>query len=231
MKCYIYVHMVFRADEEMKNGRQRALNKFITRHLPDRSRSEAKLHELIDEYGPVVNDYPYWHPLVTSSVPAEKRIYPITSPNDSSGYRGLDHTIYLRNAFITCPYTNGHSVLDSVEELNDSSVAQIRAEIIDVPLYMPNAVPILVKCRWLVPMESDGTIPKSIAVPMFLEMELPHWRSSKVAETWETMRPYILGSPGGSRSSLFVNQETGQTLKNVWNLLINTGMFGPIYDL
>jgi hypothetical protein len=42
------------------------------------------------------------------------------------------------------------------------------------------------------------------------------------------MQPYLLGAPHGSRSSLFVTQETGQTIKKVWNLLINTGMFGPI---
>jgi hypothetical protein len=78
-------------------------------------------------------------------------------------------------------------------------------------------------------MEADGTIPKSIAVPLLLEMEVPNWRTAKVAETWETMRPYILGSPRGARSSLFVNQETGQVLKDVWNTLIDTGMFGPIY--
>jgi hypothetical protein len=32
----------------------------------------------------------------------------------------------------------------------------------------------------------------------------------------------------GSRSSLFVNQETGQALKNLWTTLIETGMFGSI---
>ena len=34
--------------------------------------------------------------------------------------------------------------------------------------------------------------------------------------------------PHGSRSSLFVTQETGLTMKKVWIMLINTGMFGPI---
>ena len=42
------------------------------------------------------------------------------------------------------------------------------------------------------------------------------------------MRGYFLGKPNGSRSSLFVNQETGQKMKKIWEALINTGMFGPI---
>jgi hypothetical protein len=48
------------------------------------------------------------------------------------------------------------------------------------------------------------------------------------AETWDTMRPYFLGRPHGSRSSLFVNQETGQAIKKVWEALTHTDMFGPI---
>ena len=42
------------------------------------------------------------------------------------------------------------------------------------------------------------------------------------------MRHYFLGSPHGSRSSLFVSQETGQAMKKIWEALIHTGMFGPI---
>lgn len=42
------------------------------------------------------------------------------------------------------------------------------------------------------------------------------------------MRPYFLGTPNGSRSSLFVTQETGQVLKTLWNTIINTGMYGNI---
>ena len=71
-------------------------------------------------------------------------------------------------------------------------------------------------------------IPKSIAVPLMLEVEVPNWRHSEVAECWDTMKPYLLGAPHGSRSSLFVNQETGQVIKSIWNSIINTGMFGPI---
>ena len=71
-------------------------------------------------------------------------------------------------------------------------------------------------------------IAKSWAVPLILEHELPCWRCGRLAEVWETMRPHFLGCPHGSRSSLFVHQETGQVIRNIWNALIHTGMFGPI---
>lgn len=224
--------MSFRADAQAQLGRERAIQKFITRHLgDDRARSEEKLNDLIDLHGPVVNAYPHWHPLVASCSPAKtkRRPFPVTRPGPESGYQGLDHTIYLRDGFITCPYSGQDRIFESVDALEDTKVASIRAERIDFPLYMPNAKPVLVRCKWKKPMEADGTVPKSIAVPLLLEMEVPNWRTSEVAETWETMRPYILGEPRGARSSLFVNQETGQVLKDVWNTLIYTGMFGPIY--
>ena len=66
------------------------------------------------------------------------------------------------------------------------------------------------------------------AMPLILEQEVPCWKWSERAETWETMRPYLLGTPHGSRSSLFVDQETGQAIKKIWNSLIHTGMFGPV---
>lgn len=43
------------------------------------------------------------------------------------------------------------------------------------------------------------------------------------------MRSYLLGSPHGQSSSLFVSKETGTVMKNIWNSLIYTGMFGPLY--
>ncbi|CAD5366701.1 hypothetical protein RA210_U10457 [Rubrivivax sp. A210] len=78
----------------------------------------------------------------------------------------------------------------------------------------------------------DKLIPLSIAMPLLLVKKVPSWEWSQVAETWESMRPYFLGSrpgsPRGARSSLFVNQETGQAIEKVWEAPIYAGMFGPI---
>jgi hypothetical protein len=42
------------------------------------------------------------------------------------------------------------------------------------------------------------------------------------------MRPYFLGLPYCNESSFFVNQDTGQVMKRVWNDIIEAGVFGGI---
>lgn len=220
--------MAFRAGEAAQIGYERLENYLIPRprDLDEslRARSKEALADIIDKYGPVISSYPSWHPLVTNHDSRD----PVTLPSTQCGYKGLDHTICLANAFITCPYRDGQNVIDSVAALPYNPVATITAERLDVKLYHPDANPILVKCDWDTPLPMDGMIPLSLAMPLILEKEIPCWRWSQLAETWETMRPYFLGTPHGSRSSLFVNQETGQAIKKIWNTLIHTGMFGPI---
>lgn len=218
--------MAFRADESANNGFESVRNYFIPRDIEsvERKRSEDKLLDIVERYGPVIEGYPSWHPLVTHHDDQS----PTMTPSDRCGYRGLDHTRYFVNAFITCPYGDGQEVIDSVESLPNSSIATITAERLDVKLYQPNATPILVRCDWQTSLSNNGMISASVAIPLMLQKELSCWEWTTRAETWETMRPYFLGDPHGSRSSLFVNQETGLTMKKVWNILINTGMFRPI---
>jgi hypothetical protein len=224
-------NMAFRANEATKRNWDEALMYLVGRNIPSAKRSESEdfLLSVADQFGPVVSTYPYWHPIVRTGK-IDRRI-PFTVPSHECGYKGLDHTVCFRNAFITCPYDGGEEVLKSVQVLKEKfhTIATLDAERIDVPLYAPNTTPILVTCTWdSSPTYPDGTIPKSVAIPLLLEMELPHWGGSGVAETWETMRPHFLGTPCGSRSSLFVNEETGQAMKSIWNMLINTGMWGSI---
>ena len=109
--------------------------------------------------------------------------------------------------------------------------AEITAEVLEgVKLYSEEATPVLVKCVWKRKMNEDGSIPASVAVPLLLESELHCWRWAERAETWDTVRPYFLGTPRGSRSSLFVNQDDGQVIKKVWDTLISSGMFGPVKE-
>jgi len=42
------------------------------------------------------------------------------------------------------------------------------------------------------------------------------------------MRPYILGDPHGSRSSLFVSQDTALAMKKIYLAMIESGMYGPV---
>ncbi len=221
--------MAFRANEARQNGEERALSYLVNRHIEstERARSQNKVIEIIDRYGPVIDSYPCWHPLVST----HDRRSPETLPGERCGYKGLDHTVYMANAFVTCPYNNGQEVIDAVDNLPYNltyPVAIIEAERLDVQLYSSGATPILVSCQWIRRSLMDGMIPKSLAIPLILEREVPCWTWANFAETWETMRPYFLGRPHGSRSSLFISQETGQVIKKIWNALIYTGMFGPI---
>lgn len=218
--------MAFRAEESANSGFESVKRYFIPRDLDleEREKSEQKLFEVVEKYGAVVEAYPSWHPLVTNHDDRS----PVRTPEDRCCYKGLDHTRFFVNAFITCPYGDGQEVIDSVESLPHNSVATINAERLEVKLYNADATPILVSCDWHKPLSEGHMIPASIAIPLMLQKEVPSWEWAQVAETWETMRPYFLGSPHGSRSSLFVNQETAQTMKKIWNLLINTGMYGPV---
>lgn len=219
--------MAFRADEAERAGNESAMRYLVPRDLTgtDKIRSQDIIEDIILKFGPVIDAYPTWHPLVSAHSDGRN---PRTTPRPENGYKGLDHTIFFANGFITCPYGKAEEVIESVEKLPSNPAATITAEKIDGVLYHPKATPVLVSCNWDEPLPFDGMVPKSIAVPLLLEQELPCWRWAQVAETWESMRPYFLGTPCGKRSSLFVNQETGQTIKKIWNELIYTGMFGPI---
>lgn len=218
--------MAFRADEAAETG-YNEVEAYLTRHIEpsQRERSKSALRAIVDEIGPVVATYPTWHPLLVGS---ENKRLSSTTPSSSCGYQGLDHTRYFARGFITCPYRDGQDLIDSVEQLPRHRDANITAERLDVKLYATEATPILVRCNWERDLEYDGMVPLKVALPLILEQEVPCWRWAEVGETWETMRPYLLGRPHGSLSSLFVSQETGQAIKKVWNALIYTGMFGPI---
>lgn len=220
--------MAFRADEAARIGYEKAEAYLVPRPRDadevHRARIKEVLRDIVDELGPVVDAYPSWHPLVRN----HDMRRPTTVPGEECGYKGLDHTKLFANGFITCPYGDGQDVLDSINKLPSHPLATITAERLEVQLYSSSATSILVKCNWNKRLDPDGTIPLHMAMPLILEREIPCWEWSQVAETWESMRPYFLGMPHGSRSSLFLSQETGQAIKKVWNALIYTGMFGDI---
>lgn len=220
--------MAFRAADAAQAGYDEAENYLVGRLREtsdsERLRSKNALRDIVDELGPVVDAYPSWHPLVSNHRDQD----PTRHPNEQSGYSGLDHTQYFVNGFVTCPYGDGQKVMNSILALPSNPVATITATRLDVSFYNERTTPILVKCEWHKPLPLDGMIPQSIAIPLLLSKELPCFEWATVAETWESMRPYFLGGPHGSRSSLFVSQETGTSIKKIWEALIHTGMFGPI---
>ena len=218
--------MAFRADEAAARGYDEVRNYFVSRHFTpaERAQSEKALREIIEEVGPPVESYPTWHPLVAQHDGRN----PETRPSKRSGYEGLDHTRFFAHGFITCPYVNGDDVIASAYRIKCPPGVSITAERLDGPFYDDNADPILVRCEWTRDLEVNHTIPKALAVPLMLEQEVPCWHWAQRAETWETMRHYLLGQPHGSRSSLFVTQDTALAIKKIYLSLVESGMFGPL---
>jgi hypothetical protein len=218
--------MAFRADESAANGYEKTKNYLIPRNFTfeQRELAERALRNVVAECGPVVDAYPTWHPLVAHHDSQN----PETYPNERCGYHGLDHTRYFAHGFITCPYGDGENVIRSAESVPCPPGTMVTAVHLKVPFYNDGVAPILVKCEWSGGLERDYTVPKRLAVPLMLEQELPVWRWAQRAETWETMRPYLLGEPHGSRSSLFVSQDTALAIKNIYIAMTESGMFGPI---
>ena len=220
--------MAFRADEAAASGYESLKTYLISRHFSpsDRSRSERVLLDIVEKCGPAVESYPTWHPLVRNH---DKRD-PQTYPNAKCLYKGLDHTQYLAHGFITCPYRDGSDIIESVNRLPRIQCADITAEKLDVKFYNEGTMAILVRCNWSEHLEQGSLVPKKLAVPLMLEQELPCWTWAKRSETWESMRPYLLGQPHGNRSSLFVNQDTALAMKKVYLAMVESGMFGPLID-
>jgi hypothetical protein len=222
---------MFRSDESMQSGFERAC-RYLAPHgasSEERAQIRAKLEKIVSECGPVIEEYPAWHPFLAESDP---RNFSVGLPSYCPSFKGLDHTIYLTNGIITCPYEHAVDELtDSIEDFNRNlycgDVAHITIEEIkDVILYSPQATPLLIRCKWYEGLEEDGTIRLRAAMGLMLERETPAWRWASFNESWETMKAQILGAPHGARSSLFVNQNTGQQMKSVWNQLVKAGLWG-----
>lgn len=221
--------MAFRQNEAARVTYEETERRLIPwKHFGGEQRevSLKTLKAAMKRIGPPVDAYPLWHPLVSKQAFDDT----VTSPNSRCGYRGLDHTFLFAQGFITCPYGDGQDVLDSVAALPPHPLVKIVAERLNAKFYHPNATPILVACEWFDRLDLGHKIPVKHAISLMLQKELPNVHTSQVAETWETMRPYFLGTPCGMRSSLFVSEKTGQAMKDIWTRLITTGIFGPIYE-
>lgn len=225
--------MAFRRNESEEEGFEKAIMYLTHKDFSPVEKKEIEYYidDLRVKLGPIVDRYPRWHPLVSNH---DLRI-PETRPHEYCGYKGLDHNIYFVNGFISCPYNSCDEIITSVEQQQHSEansryshVATLRAERIEKKLYNEGTDPVLVVCDWQRPIPIDKTIPKNIAIGLMLEQEIPGWRDSQLGETWETMSTYLMGEPCGKRSSMFLDQETGQAMKKVYEAIVYSGMFGPL---
>ena len=101
----------FRSNEAAELAREEAIHNYSRwlKETDERDAAAAFMEKFIKRYGPVIEGYPCWHP-ITSVPKSESRTDPKTDPQ---GIEGLDHTICLRDAFITAPYGDAGRVVKS----------------------------------------------------------------------------------------------------------------------
>lgn len=197
---------------------------YLTKNLTDRDAGREFVEELIRDLGAVVDRYPDWHPILTA--PPRRSGEHISSVGQLKAYAGADHTREFVRGFITCPYSP-----DAADRMVATvmEIPALHARRLDGPLYADNAHPVVVTAM-NVELEADGTIRSRDAITWFAQRTAAAADGAQVAETWWNMRPYILGKPHGSRSSLFVNQHTGLHMRRILEAMNASGMFGPVLE-
>lgn len=215
--------MEFRAPSVATEQNANAV-KYLTESLTDVEAGQDTVASLISELGHAVDGYPDWHPLLTS--PQNSSNGHVAYLSQVKEYAGIDHTVEFVKGFITCPYSDDTAckIVDAVKNISGLSAYQLKT-----PLYADSAYPVVVSADNVV-LEADGTIRSRDALTWFTQQTVKEAWDAQVAETWWNIRPYILGRPHGSRSSLFVNQHTGVHMRKILETLNNSGMFGPIKE-
>lgn len=218
--------MAFRAEEASDNCFEMAVKQLTPYGSNTKIRTDVRntLADIAKECGPFVDGYPAWHPFMLETDPLQ---YTPMVPSQSKSFEYLDHTVYLANGILTCPYPHAvNPLINSIKSLRHSCAEFTIHKIDNVTLHAEGTVPLLIKCRWFDGLNDDGTVPSRVALGLMLEREVPPWKNTMYSETWETMKGEILGYPHGARSSLFINQQTGQILKTVWTQLVKAELWG-----
>ena len=220
--------MAFRADEAAQDGYERARRILVLSPGVDTNQREQADDRAA---GPdrrawsVVRGYPTWHPLVPQDEP----------PDAGSGSQrplrlsGSGPHDLFRTRIRFLPYGDGSLIIESVEAMEPHPCATITAERLDVPFYnSAHADPRPLRLARSLSRAAHGAqeARRTADDPARDANVAP--RFHEVGERWDTMRPYLLGDPHGSRSSLFVNQETAKAMKRVYTAMVESGMFGPL---
>lgn len=221
--------MTFRANESATDLLDAAVHA-LTHGLPVDQRPAAAeyIRDLAAEHGPVVKGYPFWHPFLRTSDFRNNYIY--STPCYQNGWDGLDHTVFFARAFVTCPYTDGSAVSASTEAINATlkerqSPHLLSARRLPMALYVDRVTPVLVKTTMDV--GEDSAITNDEALEGFLWLASVLLRmGGEVVEPWENVKEFFLGTPCGTRSSLFVSEKAGSTMRRLLAELNKSGVFG-----
>ncbi len=197
---------------------------YLTKNLTDPDAGRAAVEQVIQELGNAVDYYPDWHPILTA--PPREGAEHISSLSQLETYRELDHTTEFVRGFVTCPYSD-----DGADKLVAAvnQVPGLYAYRLDQPLYADSAHPVVVVAK-AIELEADGAIRSRDALTWFAQQAAAEASSAQVAETWWNIRSNLLGGPHGSRSSLFVNQHTGNHMRKILEAMNASGMFGPVKE-
>ncbi|AUG51492.1 hypothetical protein [Thalassospira marina] len=216
--------MEFRAPTVAAQQNADALN-YLTNNLKDPEAGRRVVERLIEELGNSVDVYPDWHPILTA--PPRRGSEHIGSLSQVAEYAEADHTRAFVRGFVTCPYSD-----DGADRLVQAvrRVQGLDAYRLEQPLYSDNAHPVVVVAVDIT-LEADGTIRGRDALAWFVQLSAAEAADAEVAETWWNIRSLILGIPHGSRSSLFVNQDTGVHMRKILEAMNASGMFGPIKEI
>lgn len=215
--------MEFRAPSVAKTQNS-AATEYLTKSLSDQKKGIEVLTEVFQTLGNAVYSFPDWHPILT--IPQKTAFYHMGNISQISLYNGIDHTQEFVRGFVTCPYSE-ETANQLVKRMNQISGLNVYR--LESALYADNAFPVVVEA-YEVELEADGTIRSKDALRWFVQQAMSEAKTAQVAETWWNVRSLILGSPHGSRSSLFVNQFTGVHMRKILEALNNSGLFGPIKE-
>lgn len=218
--------MGFRADEAAETNLKNAVQRMTQGLEPgQREKAEQMLRAIVAECGPVVESYPVWHPLVNTGGHTRSRFANGGRPSTDHGWKRIDHAVFMRSGFITAPHGGSADVVNAAKALTDLGGAVYNAEVLPKgALYFESATPVVV--RVYIALEDDGTIEQRRALRGLLEYAHAFVAHAEVAEPWENLTGILLGYPNGKRSSLLINEATGNAMRKVILALNKAGAFG-----
>ncbi len=120
----MWVLFMFRANEDSEKLRVKAFDYLLmkdsfpwrkensgTISTEDRNRAEHALTVIHEKFGPFVTSYPEWHPVIALGLNVHNHSGTQTTPC----FPHLDHTSYMANAIITCPYGSADELIATVK--------------------------------------------------------------------------------------------------------------------
>lgn len=177
-------------------------------------KAKTYLIELQKELGPVIEAYPTWHPLVRYDGNPDRLI------------EDHVHMIYFANGYVvTSKEKRWLTIFDcAVNHMPMMADAWVSLEEGDpsIKLFGYETSFIVVKCHWMRKSLPDGTLPPSTAVTNALLTQLFPSLMFEMGKSWDSMSDEFFGLPHDKRDSAWLNKQTGDALKTLWETMLET---------